>query len=213
MATRDYAKRPPSRSGSRGRCWLWLVAGVGVGMVAQLILQSGVGVGDVNSMMSAVLPARQQQAAKPPVPRKTPAKPAPPKPHFDFYNILPEMEVVVPDSEVEARKPVAPKPAKPDAQSQAKGTRPAPRPAPTAGDPGGTFVLQVGSFRNYAEADQRKAALALLGFEARIQKVTVNGQDWHRVRIGPFKDLTRVNSVRSRLRDRRIQAIVLKLSS
>ena len=38
------------------------------------------------------------------------ATPAPPKPRFDFYTLLPEIEVVVPDEEIEQSRKPAPAP-------------------------------------------------------------------------------------------------------
>jgi len=48
------------------------------------------------------------------------------------------------------------------------------------------FYLQIGSFKNLADADARKAQLALLGIITRI-KETANreGGKWYRVQLGP----------------------------
>ncbi|HHQ41822.1 MAG TPA: SPOR domain-containing protein [Chromatiales bacterium] len=116
---------------------------------------------------------------------------AAPRPRFDFYTILPEQEVVIPD---EDRRPPA-------------------GGAPPAGEaPGTRYMLQAGSFRRYADADRLKARLALIGIEADIQKVTIQGgETWHRVRIGPFRSRAEVDAVRARLREHRINAILLKV--
>jgi cell division protein FtsN len=110
------------------------------------------------------------------------------KQRFDFYTILPEMEVVVPE-----------------VHNKAGQTAPVDKP--------GTYFLQAGSFRSYAEADNLKAQLALLGVESKIDTVTVNSSStWHRVRVGPYQDLRELNKIRTRLLNNNINAILLKVS-
>ena len=48
-------------------------------------------------------------------------------------------------------------------------------------------VLQVGSYRNWKEADRKRAELALLGLDANIETARLNNQDTYRVNLGPFK--------------------------
>ena len=88
-----------------------------------------------------------------------------PKKRFDFYDMLPRFEVVIPETETEVSK---------------GGAETAPVPT------GGIYVLQAGSFRAFADADRMKARLALQGLQAQIQKVTIDDKRWHRVRHGTF---------------------------
>ena len=60
-------------------------------------------------------------------------------------------------------------------------------------------ILQVGSFRRYEEADRRKAELALLGYSANVQAANVNGETWHRVKLGPMPD-AEARKLRDRLK-------------
>jgi cell division protein FtsN len=69
----------------------------------------------------------------------------------------------------------------------------------------------VGSFRESREAEGLKAHLASLGIEAYVEQATTTGADqWHRVRVGPFTDLERLNQVRARLAENSIAAILVK---
>jgi cell division protein FtsN len=111
---------------------------------------------------------------------------------FDFFTVLPEMEVVVPDQELSR-----------DAGPEA---------APIEGGGSDSYILQVGSFRSAADAEQMKARLALLGNVATIQVVTVNGATWHRVRIGPVQGPRRADEVRRVLQDNGIETLVMKAS-
>lgn len=51
-----------------------------------------------------------------------------------------------------------------------------------------TYVVQVGSFKNVADADELRAQLTLQGYTAHSQQIRLkSGQYWYRVSIGPFK--------------------------
>ncbi len=111
------------------------------------------------------------------------------QPHFDFYKLLPSFQVVIPSQDKETRS----------------GDVPGPVNQP------GTYVLQVGSFQSYAEADKLKANLALLGVESSIQQVKVNnGGVWNRVRIGPIQSLSQLNAMRVKLAQNHIEPLVIK---
>lgn len=125
-------------------------------------------------------------------PPKTAASKPAKTPRFDFYTILPSQEVVVPDPEPPAKK------------------------EPKAGDkkaksvPEGVYYLQAGSFRNLDDANGMRAQVILLGTEASIQSVTIDRDTWHRVRVGPYKNLAQLREVRKRLRDNRIETLLIR---
>ena len=75
---------------------------------------------------------------------------------------------------------------------------------------GEQYILQVGSFQERADAEQRKARLALMGESATIQTVTVNDATWHRVRVGPVSGARRAEDIRNRLADSGIDSLVMK---
>ena len=112
---------------------------------------------------------------------------------FDFYELLPQFEVVVPEVETPQRRSAA-------APAQ---------PAPVA-DPG-SYILQAGSFTSVADADRMQANLALLGIEARIQRVTIDDAVFHRVRVGPISDLQELERIRGRLRDARVDTLLMRI--
>jgi cell division protein FtsN len=99
---------------------------------------------------------------------------------YDFYDMLPNFEVVVPekDREVARERDAAP----------ATIARP------------GVYVLQAGSYRKQEEADRIQAQLKKQGIDATVQRVAVDDDVWHRVRIGPITDLAELNRLRARLR-------------
>ncbi|MCP1676795.1 cell division protein FtsN [Natronocella acetinitrilica] len=138
------------------------------------------------------------------------------RPRFEFYKLLSEMEVVVPDDDpaaapgdtTTARIEAAPPPTAPPSASSPTPSPPASAPA----DDPARYVVQAGSFRNHGDADRLKARLALLGVEAEIQSVRIEGGDtFHRVRIGPMSDRQRVEDVRRRLQEEQVESILLRL--
>ncbi len=125
---------------------------------------------------------------------ETPAAPAatekPEDKRFTFYDILPNFEVITPETAPEVEADVAPK----------------------AIDEPGVYVLQAGSFSTNKDADRRRAELALHGIESHIQRVKVNDKNYHRVYIGPTDDLDELNMLRSRLRAAKIDVFRIRLS-
>lgn len=162
--------------------WVWLLCGILIGLgLAALILFKG-----------WAPKLRETEPTPTPRPATAPvAAPAESKPRFDFYSVLPEMEVVVPDEEIKS--------------ASAK-----PAPATTAGAETKRLILQAGSFRNQNDADALKAKLALSGYRAQVTPVTVNGIDWFRVRLGPYADLGELDRAREALKSSGIQAIALR---
>lgn len=123
---------------------------------------------------------------------------------FDFYKVLPEKEVVIPNAELSAM-------AKAEQQKAAAANNAsASAPAKATGASEGGYVLQVGAFPNASDADAMKAKLALQGFTAHVQAVTLDGQVWNRVRIGPFASATQLQSVQKQLSAAGIHGIPLK---
>ncbi|MBM4195680.1 MAG: hypothetical protein FJ197_01095 [Gammaproteobacteria bacterium] len=134
---------------------------------------------------AAVAAALRAAQPKPRVAAST----APPEKRFGFYDMLPQLEVVVPevDGDVRADKTAAPV------------TAP------------GVYVLQAGSYASQAEAAKVQARLTSLGISSQIQKIAVDDRQVHRVRIGPVEQLPRLNQIRQRLRNARIDALLIRV--
>ncbi|MCC6295823.1 MAG: SPOR domain-containing protein [Pseudomonadales bacterium] len=217
---RDYAKpaqqpkkRPPRNQRAPQRPgpppWAAFAGGVGAGLVVALL---------------AVLlwrPATDDKGV-PTVPADAAEAPAadagedPAKPRFDFYTLLKETEVFVP--EVEEQALTAAPPDKPERDKAAPdkaldaGKPAAQPPAPPAAEPQAfEFVLQVGSFRSRPDADNLRARLLLLGLKAGIESAGSRpGEVWHRVMIGPFDSPAALAQARARLQANGIDHIPVK---
>jgi cell division protein FtsN len=108
---------------------------------------------------------------------------------LDFYDMLPNFDVVVPerDREVMADLPTA------------KIERP------------GVYVMQAGSYRSETDAQRVRKQLALQGIDAKVQRVAVDNDVWHRVRIGPIGDLNELNRLRKQLQAAEMDALVIRV--
>jgi cell division protein FtsN len=108
---------------------------------------------------------------------------------YDFYEMLPNFEVVVPekDRDVKRNRPAAPT------------ERP------------GVYVLQAGSYRNLPDAERVQQKLSRLGIDAKLQRVAVDNDVWHRVRIGPISDLSELNGLRKQLQAADVDGLVIRV--
>ena len=124
---------------------------------------------------------------------------------FSFYEILPGKEEVL-----DARK--AHEVAKADPKSNPKSADGAPKADEPRSAGKEQYFLQAGAFGSAGDADNQKAKLALLGFEAKVETVEVDGKGtMHRVRIGPYGRLDDINRVRSTLATNGVDAALIKL--
>lgn len=127
-----------------------------------------------------------------PVNQPSPTPPAA-ESKYEFYGALPATEVVVPKNE-----------GIPSDSLIVQDDLP-------AGSSGGRYNIQAGSFTRADGAEEQKARLAMLGFEADIKSTKLHdGRVVYRVLLGPFDDLESVNQVRTRLLSDKIANSVLK---
>lgn len=132
---------------------------------------------------------------------------------FDFYKVLPEKEVVIPNAELSAMaKAEQQKAAAADNTSTAA---PAVASAPTntsgaAASSNGSYVLQVGAYPDGSAADAKKAELALQGFTAHVQTISLDGKTWNRVRLGPFATATELQAMQKKLQAAGFHAMPMK---
>ena len=192
---RTRRKTTRRRRNNKGApAWLWaligLLGGLSIAVVVYLLTRPADTAAPHETSAPLEKPAQRDARDV----RKNTKKPIPPppKPRFDFYNLLPEMEVVVPEQEIRGT---------PTREGVKRVEQP------------GTYLLQAGSFPSHERADRLRAKLALLGMETRIQTVSVdNSKTWHRVRVGPYKNLAELNEARAVLKQNGIDAILIRLT-
>lgn len=192
--TRDFAKKRsrPQASSPRSQvpAWVWLFTGSVLGaFVMFLVYLAGVPPqpstigGALDSVNEAIQEVDSGKA------RSDSGDDPVPQPRFDFYQLLKESEVVV-----------KPEPIPDDI------TRRAQREIESV-----EYILQVGSFKNSADADRLRAQLLLLNLDARVETVKVrNAETWHRVLVGPFRNQTSMAKARTTLADNQMNSLLLK---
>jgi len=198
MAARnDYAKKTTSRGGPRNSNhrkgsgkkvvpgWIWLLAGLSIGLFIAFLVSISEQGGTLKPAIGVQNKTPQKSSGRPDPRKESGTKRQGDGVKFDFYHILPEMELVIPEDEIKHVSPI--------------------NVTPTH------YIIQVGSFKNAADAESRRAELFLLNFEPTIQTVTIDGkQSWHRVRIGPFNDRRKLDLAQRQLQNSDIDFITLK---
>ena len=184
LTTRDY-KRPARRSWDVGR-----LREFGGGLLVGLVLATGVFIykSDAKKAPLPETPRPEPQRASKSEAAEATAN-AEAGGRYDFYEMLPNFEVVVPEKDREVKRDLP----------AAKIERP------------GVYVLQAGSYRNQADADRVRAQLSLQGINAKVQRVAVDNDVWHRVRIGPIGDLGELNRVRKQLQAAEVDGLVIRV--
>lgn len=203
--------RQATRGGDQGAGWKWLLGGIVIGaaLMALVFAKDWLPLLRKKDMPQPNPQATAPKESEPPVAE------AKPKKNYDFYQVLPEAEVVIPDAELsakakaeqQARTAAAAAANNPNATTTTPALPPGAAPNPTAG---GRYVLQTGSYPEPRAADEAKAKLALAGFSAQIMPVTINGKTWHRVRVGPYASASELETAKRALADNGINAIALK---
>jgi cell division protein FtsN len=186
---------PATRKRSSGGFLLGMFVGLFVGLTVSLMVAFYLNKTPIPFVTAKKPPEKNGGAAKPAAiaglpPGATPA-PAPDKPKFDFYKILPGQEETVSDKELKER------------MRASRGQQEAPK---------DVYFIQAGSFQNPADADNQKARLAILGFESSVEPANLPDKGtWYRVRMGPYNKLDEINRIRQALAQNNIDASLVKI--
>jgi len=178
VATRDYKRSRGQGGGFSG--WTGLLIGLAAGLSVGLALYFL----DPRDAAEPEAEAKGAVPAEPASARESAAGDAPDS--YDFYQMLPNFEVVVPEKETVV----------PDAPAAEKK---------------GAYVLQAGSYRRFEDADRVRAQLALQGIPSKVQRVAIDNDTWHRVRIGPISDPAELDRIRQRLKEAEVDFLVVRV--
>ncbi len=208
MATRRPRKQATRGSSRTVPAWIWLSLGVLMGVAVSAFFIGGDWFSTWRSKQSSPQPNARAVA-----PRESeaplanqPGKDSKPRKNYDFYSVLPEMEVVIPDAELAAKAREETR-----ARTQPQAATPASNSTtPAATTAGVRYLLQAGSYPDAKAAEEVKAKLAMSGFIAQVQPVTINGKTWNRVRLGPYASASALEAAKRDLAESGINAIALK---
>jgi cell division protein FtsN len=228
---RDYAKQktPRERVTETSRAgWLWLLAGVLIGLFMA-------GLAFLNRHEGNL--KQDKQATTSPIAKVVVKKLEKPKqaasPHFDFYTMLPKNQTPAADQADLDNPPSQASPATPPSEEIAaalpaideKPAVLADNPLPSANKPAenatptatlkpmvapAVYIIAIAAFTHYPEADQLKAQLSLLGFDANITPAKSKGLGIHRVWLGPYTARTTAEKELRRLKENRLTGILSK---
>lgn len=173
--------------------FVWLLGGLAIGLFVALLVYLDKQPDNSVSFRQAIQVELDKIKKKATITKKTAASSNKAEPRFNFYTILPEMEVFIPESELQST-----------GGGNATGEY-------AIEETGKSYILQAGSFKNIDDADRLKASLALLGLEAYLQIVSVNNQQWHRVRTGPYNSTKDLYHSLSLLKQNGIKALPLEI--
>jgi cell division protein FtsN len=182
LTSRDY--KGARGSGMEWHRWRGFAGGLAAGLTVALIVYVTDHRHAQNAEVVTPTATRKAAAANPdpaPISASTETE-------YSFYDRLPNFEVTVPEKERTAR-----------VDNAARVVQP------------GTYFLQVGSYREQAEAERIRSQLARLNITASVQRVAVDNDVWHRVRVGPIKDLEQLNKTRAQLKAADLNSLVVKL--
>ncbi|WP_303908853.1 SPOR domain-containing protein [Thiohalomonas denitrificans] len=183
--TRDYARK--AKQEPMVPPWLWMTTGLLIGLFVAFLFYINTDREVPGGEASAPAPVSKPRLVPPTTKQQPESAPTKKKDRvrFDFYKLLPEYEVMIPEEDLQ----------KPELKET----------------PPGKYLLQAGSFSTADDADTRRAQLALLGLVARVRTVTIDDKDtWHRVQLGPYEDLEKLEQARKLLQSNDIEFLLLK---
>jgi cell division protein FtsN len=184
---RDYKPKRKQPAGFPG--WLGVCFGLLAGLAVAGFVYLKDHRGEASPTQIAKTSARKVHGEAPEADARPGATAGDPAKSYEFYSMLPKFEMVVPEKEKDVRPDI----------------RPAPETRP------GTYVLQAGSYKNFADADRIRAQLALQGIESKVQKVSVDNDTWHRIRVGPITKLDELNRLRQVMRKADVDVLVIRV--
>jgi len=178
------SKKKPARSATRpasteNKPWSWFYSGLFTGIFLSVIAyflpsQLRPDQGATNNI--AVNPGEETTVE--------------PGTDLDFYDYLPQAEVVVNVVPVEIAESALQEEANPV-----------------------TYFLQAGSFLDPNDANELRARLILMNLETRIQDTNLQGRTWYRVQTGPFVGRNSVDAAQNTLIENNIDPIRLIIPS
>lgn len=209
MATRRSKNQARRHGGHPLPGWVWLLMGLLLGAVAFGFLffrekwqNPSTPLPQPNPNAQASIAVEGDEPVVPEIPEK-------PKPKYDFYTLLPEKEVVIPDAELAAQ-------ARAEASSTNAGTNhdasfdhPVEVSSPTPDT--ARYLIQAGAFKNQNEAETLKAQIALTGEVARVETAEINGTTIYRVRMGPYANASGLAAAKQALASHGIAAQAIRV--
>ena len=183
LRRQKYGKQPPKIA-----LWKWmLIVAITISFVVFLVYLKTMSIKPINIKQSS---QTIENKVTPEHEKNPEVKLEPKGPQFDFYTILPDKEVVVPEYEIKTR-------VREERVGKAKEAH---------------YMMQAGSFKTAKEADNLRIRLASMGIGSKVQKGKVGSVNWYRVKLGPFAQADSISAIRSRLRQNNVDVVITENS-
>ena len=183
LRRQKYGKQQPKIA-----LWKWmLIVAITISFVVFLVYLKTMSIKPINIKQSS---QTIENKVTPEHEKNPEVKLEPKGPQFDFYTILPDKEVVVPEYEIKTR-------VREERVGKAKEAH---------------YMMQAGSFKTAKEADNLRIKLASMGIESKVQKGKVGSVNWYRVKLGPFAQADSISAIRSRLRQNNVDVVITENS-
>lgn len=230
--TKDYAKKRRLHAPVKSRghyasasaalimpTWAWMVAGLTLGLTLAAMLYWKLNAKHALPQKITIAVEEIDGSGSTHKQRISAESQAQKSNRFDFYTVLPNMTMDVPDSNkqpstVDLATKSEPHLTTASPELLAEVTKeiiPVTQPTPDQAEP--QFIVQVGAFRTLQQAEELKAQLALSGLQASVQTFEkAPNNTWHRVYVGPFTDKPQALAQQQRLQQTQaLHGLVLKM--
>lgn len=232
-------RRGKSKTRSKAPVALWLLIGLFFGMLGTIIAYAFLNqewpLAKPNTEINQKLLLRNTTLENASTPsRKTNLAQKKAAHHrFEFYRLLPGMEVPIPEEDLPRSQNIpklaaplatksitAPKSSVPSS-TVAAGMPPSSRPLKSLPPSkaklakvqtklaAAQYLIQVNAYRTLPAAESLQSRLTLQGFKARIQKIAMEDGIWFRVIVGPFPSETMALHQKNRLSKQQIHGILI----
>lgn len=204
--SRPKKKTPAPKNQNTIPGWMWLVSGVVIGGFVSFIVYLKLNVPISDQTHSVKVEKKDNIERRPAeITHKKLEEKNSEKDKLEFYSILPNREVTIPEVEKPENK-IKTNQEKSESIAHDTGiVKQVPKKNISY-----IYTLQVGSFLRFQDADRRKANLALLGIGSKIHAIKTNNKTHYRVLVGPYDDIKRINEIDAVMKSNNIRTLLLK---
>lgn len=202
-----------SKSANATNHWVWLMAGMLMGILGitaiflfvtgkwpldNFNLSQSSFIRNSNMLVSNTTPKKDKKNISKPKKTKVVQKAQKKEtPRFEFYQLLPGMEVPLPEPTTTTA-------------SAKTASKPIPNLAATEKKlAAAQYLIQAGNFRSLVNAESLKKRLSLKGLTPQIQKIEAEDGVWYRVTLGPFASEALALNQKSLLAKEKIPGILI----
>ena len=185
-------KHPITKASQNMSGWPWMLSGLSLGLIVAVLIYTN----NRHQVEETSAYTLNQ------MPLETPLEPAPETP------VAPEVAVIEYPADGYTFYEMLPK-ENPQLESQ---INPISVVTQTNTETNDLYILQAGSFIASADAERMRTNLMVLNIESKIEAVTIDSNEYHRVIIGPIEGINELNGLREQLSNANIDVYMRTVS-